>query len=325
MEGETIAVKVNKESKCRFPIHNQGNILCFGRVSCSPALMGLCGERGVGLAFFTENGKFLARVQGPVSGNVLLRKAQYRLSEQPEKRADLARRFVVAKIANSRSLLMRACREYPRCDGAENIKRVAQYLIDALSGLKEYLPLDSVRGKEGDAARAYFSIFDHLILAQKEDFVFRERSRRPPMDNVNALLSFAYVLLTHDTVSALEGVGLDPAVGFLHTDRPGRPGLALDLMEEFRPVLADRLVLTLINRRQVTTRGFTKAESGGVLMDNTTRKALITAYQERKKEELMHPFLGEKVPFGLLPHVQAMLLARFLRGDLDGYPPFRWK
>jgi len=322
-EGETIAVRVEREVKQRFPIHNQSDILCFGNVLCSPALMGFCGERGVGLAFFSENGKFLARVQGPVSGNVLLRKAQYSLSDN--EKASLARYFVVAKIFNCRSVLMRAIREYPGSVGIENLKKVASYLVTVLRGLQFEMSLESIRGNEGDAARAYFSVFDYLITTQKNNFSFHERSRRPPMDNVNALLSFTYTLLAHDTVSALEGVGLDPAVGYLHAIRPGRPSLALDLMEEFRPMLADRLVLNLINRRQINKEGFIRTESGAVIMDEKTRKELIKNYQERKKDEIIHPFLGEEITLGLLPHIQAMLLARYLRGDLDVYPPFRWK
>lgn len=324
-EGETIAVRVEREVKQRFPIHNQSDILCFGNVLCSPALMGFCGERGVGLAFFSENGRFLARIQGPVSGNVLLRRAQYSLANDNDGQSNLARRFVVAKIVNSRSVLMRAIREYPGSSGVENLKKAASYLLIILRGLELEMPLDSIRGNEGDAARTYFSVFDDLITTQKDNFFFHERSRRPPMDNVNALLSFTYTLLAHDTVSALEGVGLDPAVGYLHAIRPGRPSLALDIMEEFRSMLADRLVLNLINRRQIKKDGFTQTESGAVIMDDKTRRELIKTYQERKKEEIIHPFLGEKIPLGLLPHVQAMLLARYLRGDLDAYPPFRWR
>ncbi len=324
-EGETIAVHIDRELKQRFPIHNQSNILCFGNVLCSPALMGFCGERGVGLAFFTENGKFLARVSGPVSGNVFLRREQYRMADDPTTRANLARRYVVAKIANSRSVLMRSIREYPGGQGIDSLKKSSSYLAIVLKSLESEIPLNSVRGNEGDAARAYFSVFDELIKTQKEDFYFHERTRRPPMDNVNALLSFAYTLLTHDTVSALEGVGLDPAVGYLHVDRPGRPSLALDLMEEFRPILSDRLVLNLINRKQVTKNGFVHSENGAVIMNENVKKELIRTYQERKKEEITHPFINEKIPLGLLPHIQAMLLARYIRGDLNGYPPFRWR
>lgn len=324
-EGETIAVYVDKALKQRFPIHNQSNVLCFGNVLCTPAMMGMCGENGVGIAFFTENGRFLARVSGPISGNVLLRRKQYRIADDNEKRADLARWFVVAKIANCRSILGRSIREYPGKEGISRLKEAFCNLAESMRTLQRPKPIDTVRGIEGEAARIYFSVFDELIVAQKKDFSFSGRSRRPPMDNVNAMLSFVYTLIAHDMVSALEGVGLDPAVGFLHTDRPGRPSLALDIMEEFRPMLADRLVLSLINRKQVSDKGFTRTETGGVIMDDKTRKELITSYQERKRDELTHPFIDEKIPVGLLSHVQAMLLASHLRGDLDGYPPFLWK
>lgn len=324
-EGETIAVYVDKELKQRFPIHNQSNILCFGNVLCTPALMGMCGEYGVGMSFFTENGRFLARVNGPISGNVLLRRKQYRTADDANSRAELARWMVIAKIANGRKNLIRAAREYPGKDGAGRLKEAASYLFTALKSLESFKPLDTVRGIEGDAARVYFSVFDELIVAQKDNFFFHGRNRRPPMDNVNAMLSFVYTLLAHDVASALEGVGLDPAVGFLHADRPGRPSLALDLIEEFRSMISDRLVLTLINRKQVRKEGFLKTETGGVIMDDKTRKEIIKNYQERKRDEIKHPFISEKIPLGLLPHVQAMLMSSYLRGDIDGYPPFYWK
>ncbi len=305
-DGEAVSVRVEQETKLRVPIHTLGAIVCFGQVSCSPFLMGLCGERGVALAFLTENGHFLARVQGPVQGNVLLRREQYRQADNEENTAAIARAVVLAKVANCRTVLQRALR-----DKAEDVSRETT--------------VDAVRGHEGDAARVYFSVFDHLITGAKEEFFFRGRNRRPPLDNVNALLSFAYTLVTHDVTAALEAVGLDPAVGYLHRDRPGRPSLALDILEELRPVIADRLVLSLINRRQVRASGFRKTESGGVVMDDATRKEVLVAYQTRKQEEIQHPFLGERVAYGLVPHVQALLLARFIRGDLDGYPSFLWK
>jgi CRISPR-associated protein Cas1 len=287
--------------------------------------MELCGEKGVTLSFLNENGKFLARVQGPVSGNVLLRREQYRRADVEASSAEIARPVLIAKLANSRTVLLRAARESDGREATEDLSSAAEELSSTMKGIERQTNLESLRGMEGDAARTYFSLFDRLILAQKDDFYFRERSRRPPLDNMNALLSFIYTLLLHDVVSALEGVGLDPAVGFLHRDRPGRPGLALDIMEEFRPILADRLALSLVNRQQLKGRGFQKTESGAVMMDDKTRKEVLVAYQKRKQEEIQHPFLGEKVAVGLLPHCQAMLLARFLRGDLDGYPPFIWK
>lgn len=327
-----MAVRVEQETKLRVPIHTLGAIVCFGQISCSPFLMGMCGERGVALAFLTESGHFLARVHGPVQGNVLLRRAQYRMADDEAGSAVMARAVVLAKVANCRTVLQRALRDKPdKADGnpdsggSEEMERAVRRLGRLLEDVAKASGVDEIRGHEGDAARVYFSVFDHLITASKEEFFFRGRNRRPPLDNVNALLSFVYTLLTHDITAALEGVGLDPAVGYLHRDRPGRPSLGLDLLEELRPVIADRLVLSLINRRQVRADAFRKTESGGVVMDDAARKDVLVAYQTRKQEEIQHPFLGEKVAFGLVPHLQAMLLARFIRGDLDGYPSFLWK
>jgi len=324
-EGETVVVRVEQENRLQVPVHMLEGIVCFGRVSCSPPLMGLCAERGVGISFLTENGRFLARVQGPVSGNVLLRREQYRRADDPVSSARLAKSFVLAKTANCRTVLMRSLRDHPDACGREEVRKASSLLEEDLLSLQKEVPLETVRGIEGDAAKTYFEVFDHLIVSQKEDFRFNGRSRRPPMDRVNALLSFVYVLVTHDAASALEAVGLDPQVGFLHRDRPGRPGLALDLVEEFRPFLADRLVLSLINRKQVQGKGFVQRETGGVVMDENTRKTVLVAYQERKKEEITHPFLQEKTTVGMLVHLQALLLARYLRGDLDGYPAFIWR
>jgi CRISPR-associated protein Cas1 len=324
-DGDAVDVRVEHETKLRVPIHTLGGIVCFGNVSCSPFLMGLCGENGVSLAFLTEHGRFLARVEGPVSGNVLLRREQYRWADRAEQAAAVARAVVMGKIANCRTVLQRALRDYPDAAGAPELEPAARRLGRLVETVAGTAGVEEIRGHEGDAARVYFGVFDHLITASKEDFFFRGRNRRPPLDNMNSLLSFLYTLLTHDVAGALEGVGLDPAVGYLHLDRPGRPGLALDLVEEMRPVIADRLALSLVNRRQVQASGFHKTEAGGVTMDDATRKEVLVAYQKRKQEEILHPFLQEKVAFGLTPHVQAMLLARFIRGDLDGYPSFVWK
>ncbi len=324
-DGEAVLVEVERETKMRIPIHTLGSIVCFGRVSCSPFLMGFCGERGVALAFFSERGRFLARVQGPVTGNVLLRREQYRWVDQPDKSAAVARAVVLAKVANCRTLLQRGLRDRPNGEGVGHMERAVRRLGRILDDVSGAQTVDLIRGHEGDAARVYFSVFDHLITARKEEFFFKERSRRPPLDNVNALLSFVYTLLVHDIAAALEGVGLDPAVGYLHRERPGRPSLALDLLEELRPVIAERLVLSMVNRRQVTGTGFRTSESGGVAMDESSRKEVLVAYQQRKQEEIQHPFLEERVAFGLVPHLQATLLARFIRGDLDGYPCFLWK
>ena len=324
-EGETVLVRVDGETRLQVPIHTLGGIVCFGQVSMSPPLMGLCGERQVAVSFLTERGRFLARVEGPVSGNVLLRREQYRRADDPEEAAGIARMIIMAKIANCRTILLRAARARPQDDNAVTLPEAAERLAQHLRELAEPASLDTVRGKEGDAARRYFGSFDHLITTQKDAFFFRERSRRPPLDSMNALLSFIYTLLAHDVVAALEGVGLDPSVGFLHRDRPGRPGLALDLMEELRPYLADRLALSLVNLKQIKGKGFCKTETGAVVMDDETRKGVVVAYQKRKQEEIQHPFLGEKIAIGLLPHCQALLMARYLRGDLDGYPPFVWR
>jgi CRISPR-associated protein Cas1 len=324
-DGETVQVRIEHETRLRVPIHTLGSVVCFGQVSCSPPLMGLCAEHGVSLAFLSENGRFLARVQGPVSGNVLLRREQYRRADSEEQSAAIARSVVIAKVANCRTVLLRALRDKPECEGNGSVDAAVRRLGHLGDTLQAQRPLDIVRGHEGDAARVYFEVFDHLITESKDEFFFRGRSRRPPLDNMNALLSFLYTLVTHDVASALEGVGLDPAVGYLHRDRPGRPSLALDLVEELRPVLGDRLALSLINRRQIRARGFRETESGAVVMDDDTRKEVLAAYQKRKQEEILHPFLKERVAFGIVPHVQALLLARHLRGDLDGYPSFLWR
>lgn len=326
-EGETVVVNVEREVKLRVPVHTLGGIVCFGNVLCSPFLMGFCAGNGVGLSFLSEYGRFLARVQGPVSGNVLLRREQYRKADDPGFSVGVARMALMGKIANSRTVLKRAIRDHAEKDSmdAEKVGLALKRLTSYLSTLEKENHLDVVRGFEGDAAHAYFSVFDQLILAQKDDFQFSERNRRPPLDNVNCLLSFIYTLLVHDIRSALESAGLDPAVGFLHRDRPGRPGLALDIMEEFRPFIADRLALSLINLKQVHAKGFIKMDSGAVLMNDETRKTVLVAYQERKREQIHHPFIDEKVPIGILFHVQALLLARYLRGDIDGYPPFIWR
>jgi CRISPR-associated protein Cas1 len=323
LDGENIVVHLDKENSKPFPVHLFESVVCFGRVSATAPLMGFCAQRGVHISFFSEHGRFLARVDGPVRGNVLLRRQQYRLADDEKATSHIARSVLIGKIANSRAVLMRAAREGER-ENAE-LGSAVKYLGGTVQDLEKTFSLDVLRGKEGDAARCYFEVFDHLILAQKEHFRFTDRNRRPPMDKVNALLSFVYSMLAHDVASALEGVGLDPAVGYLHRERPGRPSLALDLMEEFRSWFADRLVLSLINLQQIRPEGFAQSESGAVTMDDATRKTVIAAWQERKQDELTHPYVGEKMRIGLLPHVQARLLARHIRGELESYPPFVWK
>lgn len=324
-EGETVKISIEHKVRLRIPVHTLSAIVCFGQVSCSPPLMGLCAESGITLSFLSEYGKFWARVEGPVSGNVLLRRTQYRYADDPEFVTKFASIIVTAKLANTRTVLLRAMRDHPNTAGQQGLNTAAKKLKQLIRGMDTLEQVDSVRGREGDGARRYFEVFNHLVVAQKDDFVFNRRSRRPPLDKINALLSFFYTLLTHDIRSALEGVGLDPAVGYLHRDRPGRPGLALDMIEEFRAFLVDRLVLSLINRTQIKAGGFKIEESGSVRMNDETRKTVLTAWQQRKQEEITHPYLNEKVAIGLLPHIQAQLLARYLRGELDAYPPFFWK
>ncbi len=324
-DGETVAVRIDGETKLRIPIHTLEGIVCFGNVGCSPFLLGFCGERKVTVSFLSEYGRFLARVIGPVSGNVLLRREQYRKADDETWSVEIGRVCIMGKIANCRNVLRRALRDHR--DKVDNIalNEAVNHLSTALQSLqRKKLNLDQLRGIEGDAAHVYFTVFDHLLVRNKADFVFRERSRRPPLDRVNCLLSFLYTLLMHDIRSALECTGLDPAVGFLHRDRPGRSGLALDLMEEFRP-LADRLALSLINLGQLQGKDFKVSESGAVRMKEEPRKKLLNAWQSRKQDELEHPFIKKRMPVGLLFHAQALLFARLLRGELDGYPPMIWR
>lgn len=324
-ESETIVVRVEDEVRMRVPVLTLGGVVCFGRVSMSPSAMGLCAERNVAISFLTEHGRFLARVQGPTSGNVLLRREQYRLSDDETAATTITRYIVAAKIANSRLVLQRSLRDRTGDSGRDELESAISHLMGLLRQLEFTPSLDGCRGIEGAAARAYFAVFDHLITQQKEDFAFAERSRRPPLDPVNALLSFVYTLLVHDIRGALESVGLDPAVGFLHRQRPGRPSLALDVMEEFRAWFADRLVLSMINLKQLSAASFVKTETGAVSMTDEARKTVLVTYQKRKQEEVLHPFLGEKTTVGLLPHLQAIVLARHLRGDIKDYPPIVWK
>lgn len=323
-DGETVAVRIDGEVALRVPVHTLESIICFGNVGCSTFLLGFCGERGVGLSFLTEHGRFLARIQGPVSGNVLLRREQYRRADDPDCSAQVATSCVLGKVANCRTVLLRALRDHGDKLDAPALEQATDHLAASIRRLQEGLALDEVRGVEGDAARVYFAAFDHLIVRDKEHFFMRQRSRRPPLDRINCLLSFLYTLVLHDIRSALESVGLDPAVGYLHRDRPGRAGLALDLMEEFRP-LADRLALSLVNLGQLQGGDFVISDGGAVRMSDTARKTLLVAYQKRKQEEMVHPFVHERMSLGLFYHTQALLFARYLRQELDGYPPVIWK
>lgn len=324
LDGENVVVKKESSVSMRLPLHNLDGIVCFNYLGVSPALMGACVERHVGLVFLRPSGRFLARVTGRLQGNLLLRKRQFELAAQDDACVAIATSCLLGKVANSRKVIERAVRDHAMLVDEPALRAASAALKESLSTIQQCADLEALRGIEGNAARRYFEVFGELVLHQREDFAFKERSRRPPQDPMNALLSFLYTLLTNEVTSALETVGIDPYVGFLHADRPGRPSLALDMMEELRPVFADRLALTLVNRREIAGKGFVRKESGGVLMDDETRKTVVTAWQERKRDEIVHPYLKERVPFGLIPHVQAMLLARYLRGDLDAYPPFFW-
>ncbi len=324
-DGETVAVMVEQQLKLRVPVHTLEGLVCWGRVLCSHPVLGLCCEHGVGISFLTEQGRFIARVTGPISGNVLLRRQQYRIADDDNLSLPMVQTILAAKIANSRVVLLRAAREIFDEVREKELREAANQLSWAGLEAARAESIDAARGHEGMAGQVYFSVFDRMIAGDRETFQFGGRSRRPPLDRVNALLSFVYALLRHDIESALESVGLDPAVGFLHTDRPGRPSLALDLMEELRAALADRLVLTLINRRQVQGSGFSEQDGGGIEMDDATRKQVVSAWQLRKQDEIEHPYLRERIPVGLVPYVQALLLARHVRGGLDAYPAFFWR
>ncbi len=325
-DGENLVAEVEGAERSRVPLHMLSGVVAFGAILVSPALIAALAGAGITLTLLDRNGRFQARVDGPTTGNVLLRRAQYRACDAPE---DIVRSFLAGKIANQRAVLMRALRDYgDDYDAAvrQSIEAVTRRLAQIMRRVElADEPLERLRGCEGEAANLYFSVFDHLIRSPDAELRWRGRSRRPPLDPVNALLSFLYTLLTHDCRSALETVGLDPAAGFLHRDRPGRPSLALDLMEELRPVIADRLALSLINRRQLRAGDFQAMDGGAVILHDEARRLVLTTWQERKREERTHPFLGEKAPLGLVPHLQAQMLSRHLRGDIDAYPPWFWK
>jgi len=325
LDGENVVILEEKKELGRIPLHNLEAIVSFGYRGVSPALMGGCAERNIGLCFLTPQGKFLARISGRIRGNVLLRQKQFEIANDDKASLGIARNCILGKVFNSRWILERATRDHGLQIDVEKVKQASGYLKESLKRIVECQDMAVLRGYEGEAASVYFRVFNQLILQQKKDFTFDGRNRRPPLDNVNALLSFVYTLLTSSVASALETVGLDPYVGFMHTERPGRTSLALDMIEELRPVMADRFVLTLINKKMVTGKDFTKKEDGAVILSDKARKMLLTEWQNRKKEEIKHPYLDEKVEWGMIPFVQAMLLARYLRGDIDEYPPFFWK
>ncbi|OXS52314.1 subtype I-C CRISPR-associated endonuclease Cas1 [Cohnella sp. CIP 111063] len=325
LDGDNVVMSKEQQKLHRLPLHNLESIVAFGYTGASPALMGYCAERNISLVFLTMNGRFIARVIGESKGNVVLRKKQYLLSEDQATSARIARNFILGKMYNHKWTLERMTRDYPLRIDVDSFKDASQQLSTLMTEVRVCEDLERLRGLEGQAAVSYNKIFDQMILQQKEHFYFHGRSRRPPLDNVNAMLSFAYTLLSNDMAAALEGVGLDAYVGFLHRDRPGRVSLALDAMEELRGVFADRFVLTLINKKTVNGEDFLKKENGAVIMKEDARKKFLSAWHEKKQETIVHPYLGEKIAWGLVPHVQALLLARYLRGDLDEYPPFLWK
>ena len=325
LEGENIVVLDFDREIGRIPLHNLEGIVSFGYRGTSPALMGACAERNISLSYLTPGGKFLAQVTGRVKGNVLLRKKQYEVSVDEEKSLEIARNCILGKVYNARWVLERATRDHGMQVDIDKVKNASGLLKNSLVLIQECNSKEQLRGYEGEAASVYFRVFDEMILQQKKDFSFHGRNKRPPVDPVNAMLSFVYTLLTNHIVGALECVGLDPYVGVLHTDRPGRVSLALDLIEELRPVLADRFVLSLINKKIVQKKNFQKRENGAVLMSDDVRRVILEEWQNKKKETLTHPYLKEKIEWGMVPYAQAMLLSRYLREDLDAYPPFLWK
>lgn len=327
-DGANLVVEVDGAERGRAPLHLIDGVVSFGRAGASPALLAACAEAGITVSHLTPNGRFLARVEGTRTGNVLLRRTQFRVADDPERKAVIVQGIVAAKAANQRTVIRRALRDHGDAMGVEaraSLEAAERRLTDVARRTLVSPDVDTLRGLEGEAALVYFGVFAHLVRVDDPAFAFRGRSRRPPLDAVNALLSFLYAMLGHDCRSGLEAHGLDPQVGFLHTDRPGRASLALDLMEELRPVLADRLALSLVNRRQLGADDFVREEAGGVRLTDDARKRVLVAWQERKRDELRHPFLQESVALGLVAHVQAQLLARHLRGDLDGYPAFVWR
>lgn len=325
LDGENIVMHAKDDTEIRLPLHNIEDIVVFGGRGVSPALMNKCTEDSIGLTFMSRSGKFLARAEGAVSGNVYLRREQYRIADNEERSLAIARNFITGKLYNSRYVIDRAVRDHSLQVDVEKLKSRSELLSQAILKCRNVTDIDTLRGIEGESAQLYFSVFDEFILQQKDEFRFTVRSKRPPLDNVNALLSFAYSIATGMCTSALEAVGLDPYVGFMHTDRPGRRSLALDLVEEFRAIMCDRFVVSLINKRIIGNDDFDIREDGAVLLSEDGRKLFLTHWQSRKQETVTHPFLKEKVEWGLLPYVQALLLARYIRGDLDEYPMLLWR
>ena len=325
LDGENVVVNREKEEVARFPLHTLSGIISFSYAGASPALMGACAQRDISLSFCSPRGKFLARTAGVSNGNVLLRRTQYRFADDPAMSCQIARTVLFGKLYNARWSVERTRRDHPMRIDVAQFQNASETLKGLLPDILAATSLEELRGLEGAGASVYFGVLDQMILRNKEAFFYHGRNRRPPLDNVNALLSFTYSLLGHDCAGALESVGLDAYVGFLHRDHPGRTSLALDLMEELRPCFADRFVLSLINNRVILPEDFVKSDSGAVSLTETGRRKFLKRWQERKQEVILHPYLEEKLPWGLVPFVQALLLSRYLRGDLDEYPPFLWK
>lgn len=325
LDGENVVILKEHQELGRVPLHNLERIMTFTYMGVSPALMGKCVANKIELVFMNPHGKFLARVEGSINGNVLLRKEQFRIAENKEKSLEIAKNMIIGKIYNSRQLMLRVLRDHEMRVDQEVFRKKAEFMKESMLKCKDVENMERLRGLEGECASVYFSIFDDMILQQKKNFIFERRSKRPPLDKVNALLSFCYSLCTSICTSALEAVGLDPYVGFMHTDRPGRRSLALDLVEEFRAWYCDRFVLMLINKKIVNEDDFEEREDGAVYLNEKGRKTVLAAWQKKKMEVIKHPFLGEKVEWGMLPYTQALLLARYIRGDLDTYPVFLWK
>ena len=325
LDGDNVVVLKDDIKLGRVPLHNLESVVTFGYTGASPALMGYCAKRNISVIFMTASGRFLARVIGESNGNVTLRKTQYSISDNEKNSALIARNFIIGKVYNCKWIIERMTRDYALRIDVEAFKQISSHLSDLLLEIRGCEDLERLRGLEGQAAYSYNKLLNDMILHQKSDFYFNTRSRRPPLDNMNAMLSFAYTLLANDTAAALEAVGLDAYVGFLHRDRPGRVSLALDLIEELRGVVADRFVLSLVNLKVINKDDFSTKENGAVIMTDDARKKILKAWQEKKQVKITHPYLGEKISWGLVPYAQALLLARYLRGDLDEYPPFLWK
>jgi len=325
LEGESVVVLEKDKKIAQLPLHNFEGIVTFGYTGASPALMHECAKRNISLCFMTQTGRFSARVVGEVHGNVLLRHKQYLVHNDDIQSLNIAKNIIIGKLFNARAVLDRAIRDYSLRLDVDKFEKVKTQLLETINQIETVKDSDELRGLEGSSALRYFECFDDMILQQKEDFFYHERSRRPPLDHVNAMLSFAYTLLANETASALEAVGLDPYIGFMHVKRSGRPALAIDLMEELRTIFCDRFVLSLINKRQLGKNDFKKQENGAILMTEEARKTFLQAWQQKKQDNIVHPFLKDKIEWGLVPHVQALLLARFLRGDLEAYPPFLYK